>query len=100
MISNRIDKPRQLRQLAPLDLPMVPFVVAGMACWAVAGLVLLAFRDSLVEHDWESWLRICLAGLLLGIPGLALMIKYDHNRSQRRSPPATSPADETLRVPR
>lgn len=65
---------------------MVPFAVAGMAIWAVAGLVLLVFfRDWLDTHDRSHWLDICLAGFLLGIPGLAVMMRHDANRRRRRS---------------
>ena len=49
---------------------MVPFAVAGLVLWAVAGLVLLSSsRDWLVAHGHENWLWICLAGFLLGFPG-------------------------------
>ena len=56
---------------------MVPFAVGGIVAWAVAGLVLLLFRDWLAEHGHTDWLWICLAGFLLGIPGLAIMIRHD-----------------------
>jgi hypothetical protein len=70
----------------PLDPPMVPFVVAGLAGWAVAGLVLLIFfHDWLAEHGHLDWLWICLAGFLIGLPGLAIMIRHDAQRRQRRS---------------
>jgi hypothetical protein len=63
----------------PLDPPMVPFAVGGIVAWAVAGLVLL------VAGGPASWLRICLAGFLLGFVGLAVMIRHDANRRARRS---------------
>jgi hypothetical protein len=62
---------------------MVPFAVGGLIAWAVAGLVLLLFRDWLAEHDHTDWLWICLAGFLLGFPGLAVMIRHDANRRRR-----------------
>ncbi|HEX6968807.1 MAG TPA: DUF2530 domain-containing protein [Micromonosporaceae bacterium] len=69
----------------PLDPPMVPFALAGMAGWAVAGLVLLIFfRDRLAATGRLDWLWICLAGFLLGLLGLAVMIPYDARRRQRR----------------
>ncbi|MFC7545244.1 DUF2530 domain-containing protein [Plantactinospora sp. GCM10030261] len=65
---------------------MVPFALAGIAIWAVVGLVLLLFfRDWLVEHDRQNWLWICLAGVLVGLPGLATMLRYDANRARRRA---------------
>ncbi|MDO3701516.1 DUF2530 domain-containing protein [Micromonospora sp. C28SCA-DRY-2] len=70
----------------PLDPPMVPFALAGMAIWAVVGLVLLLFfRDWLTESGRENWLWICLAGFLWGIPGLAVMMRHDANRRRRRA---------------
>lgn len=70
---------------------MVPFVLGGMAVWAVVGLALLPARDWLDRNDHTNWLWICLAGFLLGLPGLALMIRRDANRRRRRA--QTPPAD-------
>ncbi|MFK3981467.1 DUF2530 domain-containing protein [Micromonospora sp. NPDC050397] len=65
---------------------MVPFAVGGIVIWAVIGLVLLVFfRDWLVEHDHEDWLWTCLAGFLIGFPGLAVMLRHDANRRRRRA---------------
>jgi hypothetical protein len=64
----------------PLDPPMVPFAVAGLALWAVAAVVLLPFRD---QHG--SWFEICVAGFLWGLPGLATMLVHDRNRRRRRA---------------
>ncbi|MEH1016123.1 DUF2530 domain-containing protein [Micromonospora sp. CPCC 206060] len=65
---------------------MVPFAVAGLVAWAVAGLVLLVFfRDWLTANDHENWLSICLAGFLVGLPGLAVMLRHDANRRRRRA---------------
>ncbi len=63
---------------------MVPIAVAGIVVWAVVGLVLqIFFRDWLVAHGHENWLWICLAGFLVGFPGLAVMIRHDANRRRR-----------------
>jgi F0F1-type ATP synthase assembly protein I len=65
---------------------MVPFAVAGIVVWAVVGLVLLLFfRGWLLDHGRENWLWTCLAGFLLGFPGLAVMIRHDANRRRRRA---------------
>lgn len=63
---------------------MVPFVAGGLIVWAVVGVILLALRSTLVAHGHEEWLRICVAGFLVGLPGLALMIVHDRNRRRRR----------------
>jgi hypothetical protein len=74
-------KPR----IEPLDPPMVPFALAGMAAFLVAGLVLLLFHDWLSDHGHTDWLWICVAGFLLGIPGLLTMLRHDANRRRRRA---------------
>jgi hypothetical protein len=69
---------------------MVPFAVAGIVAWAVAGLVLLIFfRGWLDDHGHENWLWTCLAGFLIGFLGLAVMIRHDAGtrRRQRDSAP-------------
>lgn len=75
-----------------LDPPMVPFALAGMALWAVAGLILLPFRHTLAGHGHGTWLWICLAGFLWGFPGLITMLRHDHNRRVRRA--ATSASEQ------
>jgi Protein of unknown function (DUF2530) len=73
----------QEQQPRPLDPPMVPFAVGGMLVWAVAGLVLLLARNWLDRHGHTNWLWICLAGFLLGLPGLAVMLRHDARRRSR-----------------
>jgi len=63
---------------------MVPFAVGGLVGWAVAGLALLLFRQRLAAHGHTDWLWICLAGFLIGLPGLAVMLRHDANRRRRR----------------
>ncbi|MEV6694477.1 DUF2530 domain-containing protein [Micromonospora sp. NPDC051196] len=77
--------PKQQPRPEPLDPPMVPFALAGMVAWAVAGLVLLLIRDRLAASGHENWLWICLAGFLWGFPGLAVMMRHDANRRRRRA---------------
>lgn len=68
---------------------MVPFAVAGTLAWALVGLVLLLFRDWLASHHHTNWLWTCLAGVLLGFVGLAVMIRRDaRRRTRRQAPPA------------
>nr|WP_018351824.1 DUF2530 domain-containing protein [Longispora albida] len=62
----------------PLDLPGTPFAVAGIALWAVAWVAVKAFGGS------EVWGQICLAGVLVGIPGLLTMIVHDRGRRNRK----------------
>ena len=63
----------------PLDPPMVPFALGGMAVFAVALLVLwLAGTEA-------YWLWTCVAGLVWGIPGLLTMLRHDANRRRRRA---------------
>jgi hypothetical protein len=64
---------------------MVPFALIGIAVWVLVGLVLLANRSTLVDQGREEWLDICLAGALVGLPGLVTMIVHDRNRRRRRS---------------
>jgi len=69
------EKPR----IEPLDPPMVPFALAGLAAFAVAGVIVL------LAHGPTDWLRICVAGFLCGIPGLLTMLRHDRNRRRRRA---------------
>jgi hypothetical protein len=68
-------KPR----VEPLDPPMVPFAVAGMAAFAIAAVIVW------LANGPDDWLEICVAGFLLGIPGLITMIVHDRNRRHRRA---------------
>jgi hypothetical protein len=63
----------------PLDPPMVPFALGGMAAFAVAGLIVL------LAGGPGEWLWICVAGFLCGIPGLLTMLRHDANRRRRRA---------------
>jgi hypothetical protein len=79
----------------PLELPLVPFAIAGMALWALAGLILLPFHGTLAEHGHTNWLWICLAGFLIGFPGLAVMIRHDAHRRDRLAGQAAEQAGQT-----
>jgi hypothetical protein len=69
------NKPR----VEALDPPMVPFALGGMAAFVVAGLLVLAFGGP------TGWVWICLAGFLLGFPGLITMLRHDAHRRRRRA---------------
>jgi uncharacterized membrane protein len=68
-------KPR----VEPLDPPMVPFAIGGMAGFAVAALVVW------LAHGPDRWLDTCIAGFFVGIPGLITMIVHDRHRRRRRA---------------
>ena len=70
----------ELKQIKPLDPPMVPFVLVGMGIWALLALALLPWRDAHGE-----WIRICVAAIIVALPGLGLMVIHDRNRARRRA---------------
>jgi hypothetical protein len=70
---------RSKPRVEPLDPPMVPFALGGMAAFAVATVLLLLL------HGRTEWVWICVAGFLLGIPGLLTMFRHDANRRRRRA---------------
>ncbi len=63
----------------PLDPPMVPFVLSGMAIFAVAAVVVL------IAGGPDFWLWTCVAGAAWGIPALLAMLRHDANRRERRA---------------
>jgi len=63
----------------PPDPPMLPFALGGTAAFALAGVILL------LTGAPESWLWICLAGVLWGIPGTLTMLRHDARRRRRRA---------------
>jgi uncharacterized protein DUF2530 len=58
---------------------MVPFAVAGLAAFAIA------FAIVWLADGPDTWLQTCLAGFLVGIPGLITMLIHDRNRKRRRA---------------
>ena len=84
-MSDEPNTPETPRPVEPLDPPMVPFAVGGIVIWAIVGLAMLAFRNTLAAHGHEDWLWICLAGFLWGFVGLATMIRHDAHRRRRRA---------------
>ena len=65
---------------------MVPFVLVGMAIWALLALVLLPFRDQLAAQRARE-LDLDLRGRhpRRRCPASALMIVHDRNRRRRRA---------------
>ncbi len=57
---------------------MVPFAAGGLAGFVVAALIVW------LADGPERWLQICIAGFLVGLPGLITMIVHDRHRKQRR----------------
>jgi Protein of unknown function (DUF2530) len=74
---------------------MVPFAVGGIAVWAVAALLLLPFQHRLEDSGRGSWLWICVAGVLWGFVGLAVMLRHDANRRRRREAARASDSYKT-----
>jgi hypothetical protein len=64
---------------------MVPFALAGLVTWTVAGLVLLVLAGPGGVDIDSRWMWTCLCGALLGILGLIVMIRHDRARARRRS---------------
>jgi cell division protein FtsW (lipid II flippase) len=58
---------------------MTPLAVGGIILWAVAGIVLW------IAGAPSSWLWICVAGVIAGFPGWAVMRVHDRNRARRRA---------------
>ena len=57
---------------------MVPFAVAGLTGFAIATVIVW------LTNGPDRWLEICIAGFLVGIPGLITMIVHDRHRRRRR----------------
>lgn len=51
-------------------------VAAGTAIWFGAFVALLPFYGWLGRHDHRIWLWTCLAGWILGLLGLAIMLRH------------------------
>ena len=70
--------------LRPVDVDGVGAILYGTVAWTVALVVCLVLRDRLAAdgHAWWTW--VCLAGALLGLPGLWFV----RRRRDRRAPTA------------
>jgi Flp pilus assembly protein TadB len=58
---------------------MVPFAVGGLAGFAIAALIVWLVGGP------QRWLEICVAGFVVGIPGLITMVVHDRHRRRRRA---------------
>lgn len=66
-----------MSSLKPPDPPMVPYAVAGIIAFALAGLGIW------IAGGPGRWVQICVAGVLWGLVGLAAMIRHDRHRRTR-----------------
>jgi hypothetical protein len=56
--------------LAPLDVDGVGAITVGTLAWTVGLVMCLIFRAPLADAGLGWWVWVCLAGALLGLPGL------------------------------
>jgi hypothetical protein len=63
-------QPTPPEQIAPLHVPMLRIIEAGLAVWVVA-LVVTLLVPSLHEGDRDWWPWACVAGFVLGGIGWA-----------------------------
>jgi hypothetical protein len=59
--------------IKPLDVDGVAAIGIGTALWLVALIASLLLRDRLAASGDSWWIGVCLAGFLLGIPGLVFL---------------------------
>jgi hypothetical protein len=62
--------PADAAPLEPLDVDGVGAIMAGTIAWGVALVACLLLRDRLAADGHGWWVGACLAGFLLGLPGL------------------------------
>jgi hypothetical protein len=59
--------------IQPLDVDGVAAIGIGTVLWLVALVVSLLLRDRLTASGDSWWIGVCVAGFLLGIPGLVFL---------------------------
>ena len=69
--------------LRPLDVPTGRIVLAGLGCWVVALVVVLAV-PGLHEGDRAWWPWACVSGLALGLAGYAYLRRGRGNAAGAR----------------
>ena len=62
----------------PVRINARRIVVIGTALWFVAFVALLPFYNWLGRHDHRIWLWTCLAGWILGLIGVAILLRHRH----------------------
>jgi MFS family permease len=60
----------------PVRINARRIVQAGTLLWFLAFVALLPFWGWLGDHHHRVWLWTCLAGWVLGLLGLALMVRH------------------------
>ena len=81
-------------ELQPVADDGIGALWVGMALWAIAGVILLAFSDALADRGAEWWIVVCGAGLIIGLVELGIfrarMTQDDalgHDPASRRTQP-------------
>lgn len=81
-------------ELQPVADDGIGALWVGMALWAIAGVILLAFSDALADRGAEWWIVVCGAGLIIGLVELGIfrarMAQNDargHDPAARRTQP-------------
>ena len=59
--------------IRPVDVDGVTAIGIGTALWLAALVVSLLLHDRLADSGHSWWIGVCLAGFLLGLPGLAFL---------------------------
>jgi H+/Cl- antiporter ClcA len=75
-----------------LEVDESKVIAVGVACWAVALLVLLPFHSQLARHHDSWWPWTCVAGIGLGFWGWLLVRKRvaERKASRGRQPDITT----------
>jgi hypothetical protein len=79
--------PRAAGELRPVSVSMTRIVEIGMAVWAVA-LVVVLVVPTLHEGPRSWWPWCCVAGIVLGLAGLAYLRRGRGNAAEAAGPDA------------
>jgi hypothetical protein len=78
--------PEEPTKVIPLDVDAVRTVQVGTALWAVALVVTLLMRDSLIDSGRGWWIWTCVAGVLLGLVGVVITTQRRARLARRPGP--------------